>query len=438
MTSDITIPFYQYILDEANGLPELLHQGNQDAFAPLRAAAIARFRSLGIPTLKSEDWRYTNIQRFLKGPFELAVPEAHVEEAQLAKAAIPAFDAYRIVLVNGHFKPALSQLPAVKGITICPLSEAAGNAAFAKYFDKHIHLEKHPFAALNTALFADGLFLEAAAKTILDKPLHIVHVYSTDTPVFIQPRHLWVVHPQAEVQVVESALHLQDEAMVFVNGVTEVVVEENAELSHYDIQQYAKNSRHIYHTVADQQTYSRYHNYSFSLPHAELIRNNLSIALNGSYTETDMHGLYLATDHQHVDNHTFVDHRMPNCNSNELYKGVLMDNANGVFTGKIHVHVDAQKTNAFQQNNNLLLSTKADINSQPQLEIYADDVKCSHGFTVGQFNPESLFYLRSRGIGEEAARTLLVNAFAYDITNEVKIPAIQQYVSEQIRHYVSN
>jgi Fe-S cluster assembly protein SufD len=173
------------------------------------------------------------------------------------------------------------------------------------------------------------------------------------------------------------------------------------------------------------------------LPHAALVRNNLSVALTGSYTETDLHGLYLATEHQHVDNHTFVDHLVPNCNSNELYKGVLLDNANGVFTGRIHVHQDAQKTNAFQQNNNLLLSEKADINSQPQLEIFADDVKCSHGFTAGQFSEESLFYLRSRGIGEESAKTLLVNAFAFDITDQVHIPALQQHLSEQIRQYVS-
>jgi Fe-S cluster assembly protein SufD len=162
------------------------------------------------------------------------------------------------------------------------------------------------------------------------------------------------------------------------------------------------------------------------------------VALNGSHTETNLNGLYIASKHQHVDNHTFMDHIMPDCNSNELYKGVLLDNANGVFTGKILVHQEAQKTNAFQQNNNLLLGNKADINSQPQLEIYADDVKCSHGFTAGQFSEESMFYLRSRGIGEDAAKALMVNAFSHDITDAVKVPALQHYLQEQIAEIMNN
>jgi len=433
MTSDITIPFYQYILEGGNGLTP-----KEDALYSLREEALVRFRRLGLPDLKSEAWRYTNIQRILKEqPFALQQQAAPVSAAQVAPAFIHGLSCYKAVLVNGHLQPELSQLPDVKGFTITKLSEASKQEAFKSYFDKHPHLADQPFAALNTALFADGLFIELKANTVLDKPLHIVHVYTVSKHAFLQPRHLWVAHTSASATVIESALGLHDNAVAFVNSVSEIILEDNAEIWHYNLQDMSPDSRHIYQTAASQQTYSRYHHYNFTLPHATLVRNNLSVALNGSYTETDLHGLYLATGNQHVDNHTFVDHLQPHCNSNELYKGVLLDNANGVFTGRIHVHQDAQKTNAFQQNNNLLLSEKADINSQPQLEIFADDVKCSHGFTVGQFSEESLFYLRARGIGEEAAKTLLVNAFAFDITDKVHIPALQHHLTEQIRKYVS-
>ncbi|GAA0563881.1 Fe-S cluster assembly protein SufD [Chitinophaga japonensis] len=433
MISDITLPFYQYILEGGNGLTP-----KDDALHALRQEALTRFRSLGLPDLKTEAWRNTNIQRILKEqPFILQQQAFPVTADQVAPAFIPGLSCYTAVLVNGHLQPELSELPAAKDVTVSKLSDAVQQSGFQAFFDKHPHLAEQPFAALNTALFADGLFLELKANAVLDKPLHIVHIYTVTQHAFLQPRHLWIAHPHAQATVIESSLGLHPDAVAFVNGVSEIVLEENAELWHYNLQNMAENSRHVHQTAARQQTYSRYHHYNFTLPHATLVRNNLSVALNGSYTETDLHGLYLATGQQHVDNHTFVDHLVPNCNSNELYKGVLLDNADGVFTGRIHVHQDAQKTNAFQQNNNLLLSDKANINSQPQLEIYADDVKCSHGFTVGQFSEESLFYLRSRGIGAEAARTLLVNAFAFDITDQVHIPALQQHLTEQIQQYVS-
>lgn len=434
MTSDKS--FYEFI---SNGVPGPEQKVDADnAILPARKLAFGRFKELGLPTVKTEEWRYTNIQRYLKDAFTLAQEEqGTVTAEQLKSASIPQLDSYRAVLVNGRLQTDLSVLPTGGKVTISKLSDAAGNAQLQTWFDKHPHLQSQTFAALNAALFADGLFIEAGVNASLDKPLHIIHVYTASTNAFIQPRHLLVLHKSATLEVIESAVGINDNAITFVNGVTEVVLEENAELWHYNIQSTVKNSRHIYHTSTTQKADSRYHHFNFTLPSAELTRNNLSVALTGSNTETNLHGLYLATGTQHVDNHTFVDHLVPNCNSNELYKGVLLDDANGVFTGKIHVHQDAQKTNAFQQNNNLLMSEKANINSQPQLEIYADDVKCSHGFTVGRFSEESLFYLRSRGIGEEAAKSLLVNAFAFDITDQVHIPALQDFLAEKIRQYVA-
>ena len=434
MTSDKS--FYEFI---SNGVPGPEQKVDADnAILPARKLAFGRFKELGLPTVKTEEWRYTNIQRYLKDAFTLAQEEqGTVTAEQLKSASIPQLDSYRAVLVNGRLQADLSVLPTGGKVTVSKLSDAAGNAQLQTWFDKHPHLQSQTFAALNAALFADGLFIEAGVNASLDKPLHIIHVYTASTNAFIQPRHLLVLHKSATLEVIESAVGINDNAITFVNGVTEIVLEENAELWHYNIQSTVKNSRHIYHTSTTQKADSRYHHFNFTLPSAELTRNNLSVALTGSNTETNLHGLYLATGTQHVDNHTFVDHLVPNCNSNELYKGVLLDDANGVFTGKIHVHQDAQKTNAFQQNNNLLMSEKANINSQPQLEIYADDVKCSHGFTVGRFSEESLFYLRSRGIGEEAAKSLLVNAFAFDITDQVHIPALQDFLAEKIRQYVA-
>lgn len=436
MASDTNKSFYEFI---SNGLPGPEQRQEADnAILPARQQAFSRFRALGLPTLKTEEWRHSNIQLYMKDAFTMAPEETvTVSAEQLNAVNIPQLDSYRLVLVNGRLQPSLSTLPAAGKVTISKLSEAASHPQVQTWFDKHPHLQSQPFAALNAALFADGLFIEAGVNASLDKPLHIVHVYTAAGNAFIQPHHLFVLHKSATLEIIESAVGLNEASIAFVNSVTEVVIEENAELWHYNLQSTIRNSRYIYHTSATQRANSRYHHFNFTLPSAEFTRNNLSVALTGSNTETNLHGLYLATGKQHVDNHTFVDHQVAHCNSNELYKGVLLDNANGVFTGKIRVHQDAQKTNAFQQNNNLLMSEKANINSQPQLEIYADDVKCSHGFTVGRFSEESLFYLRSRGIGEEAAKTLLVNAFAFDITDQVHIPALQEFLSEKIRQYVT-
>lgn len=434
MTNELSTPFYNYIVEGYQGFLGAT-AGN---FMPLREAAFSRFKAMGIPTLKWEDWRSTNVQSFLKDAFTFSPAPAVITDAQLAPAGIVGLDAYRVVMVNGHFNPALSVLPAIKGVTIQPLAEAAAHPLVKEHLGQHVHVQDQPFVALNTALFTGGLFIEVAKGVTVDKPVHLINVYTANNEnAFVQPRNLWIVHTNAALEIVESVLDLSENGIVLVNGVTESVVKENAEFSHYNLQMAAKDGRYIHYTATEQEQYSRYHHFNFTLPAASLTRNNLSIALNGSYTETNMRGLWVATESQHVDNHTFVDHLQPHCNSNELYKGVLLDTARAVFTGRIHVDQIAQKTNAFQQNNNLLLSADANINSQPQLEIYADDVKCSHGFTVGQFNEEALFYLRSRGIGRDAARNMLVGAFAYDITDDVKIPAIQDYIVSHIEQSIT-
>ncbi|HXL56739.1 MAG TPA: Fe-S cluster assembly protein SufD, partial [Chitinophagaceae bacterium] len=394
------------------------------------------FKKLGFPSTKVEDWKYTNLAPFLKDEF-VTEPEDDmwaISEEVIAKAKIKSLDCYNVVMVNGKYRPDISDTISGDGIFLFPLSAAMNKAAFREHFGKYINLEKNHFASLNTALFRDGLFLEVKSKKIIDKPLHIIHVISGDSNLFLQPRHLFVIGARAEISIIESYVTLRNDASVFVNNVSEIVVGENAHLQHYYIQTGDENTRQIHHTEVIQQTSSLYNNYKTSFPGTALLRNNLNVALDGENIESHLYGLYLAGGRQLIDNHTIVDHRKPYCQSNELYKGVMKDEAVGVFNGKIFVRKNAQKTNAFQQNNNLMLSKKAVVDSKPQLEIFADDVKCSHGSTVGQFNREALFYLKSRGIGEEKARALLIHAFAYDVTEKIPIPAVRTHINQLIEN----
>lgn len=399
----------------------------------LREKAFQQFRKTGFPSTKVEDWKYTNLTPFLKESFvtEPGSELAAVPDSILAKTAVPGLDAYRIVLVNGQYSPDLSDRVPAEGVYIFPLSAAVSRPAFKKHFGQYTDLAKTHFAAVNTALFRDGLFIEVKNNIVLEKPLHLVHVVAAEDHSFLQPRHLFVIGANAGISVIESFV-TTGAASVFINNVSEIFVGENAHVQHYYIQTGEEQARYVHHTEVYQQSSSVYNNYKASFPGTALLRNNLHVALDGENVESHLYGLYLTGGKQLVDNHTVVDHRKPHCQSNELYKGVLKDESTGVFNGKIFVREDAQKTNAFQQNNNLMLSRKAVIDSKPQLEIFADDVKCSHGSTVGQFNAEALFYLKSRGIGDEKAKALLIHAFAYDVTEKIPIPELQAHINQLI------
>jgi Fe-S cluster assembly protein SufD len=399
-----------------------------------RERAFETFRKLGFPSTRVEDWKYTNLAPILKETFELEQDEEilSVKDEVIAGAAINTLDCYKIVLVNGKYRADLSDNVPVEGVYIMSFTDAAERPAFKQHFGKYIDLEKHHFAAANTALFRNGLFLEVKKNTIVEKPLHIIHVASASEPTFFQPRQLYVIGTSASINVIESYATDTNGTQVFVNNVVEVVLQGNARFQQYYIQAGDVNARYVHHTEVYQQASSVYNNYKASFPGTSLWRNNLNVALDGENVESHLYGIYLAGGRQLVDNHTIVDHRKPHCNSNELYKGVMRDESTGVFNGKIFVRKDAQKTNAFQQNNNMLLGLKAVVDSKPQLEIFADDVKCSHGSTMGQFNPDALFYLKSRGIGEEKARALLVHAFAFDVTAKIPIPEVQSHINALI------
>jgi len=428
MTQDI--PLYNELVA---GFEQLADNKESTTLRHARKNAFESFRQSGFPTIRNEDWKYTNLTRFLKDEYALNVPAIDVPAKLIDTARIAGFDCYTIVLVNGSWNKTLgSELP--KGVELLSIAEAKQDPSLAEWFGEND--KDRFFTALNTALFADGLFIRVKAGALPEKPLHIIHAYTSGTNLMVQPRHIWLVNERAELNIVESIVAETGEMRIWANTRTEIILHRDAKLDHAMIQSAPANVRLVNHTTVRQKKQSLYNNYTFTLPGADLVRNDLQARLEEDHTETHLYGLYLAAGGQLVDNHTLVDHQKPHCFSNELYKGVLLEQSTGVFNGKVYVHKDAQKTNAFQQNNNLVVGKKATIDSKPELEIFADDVKCSHGSTVGQFSEEALFYLRARGIGEAAARALLINAFAFDVTQKIKHTAIETHINGLISRHI--
>jgi Fe-S cluster assembly protein SufD len=414
-----------------------------------RQSAFEKFRLSGFPTIRQEDWKYTNLNRFLKEEYAVggsAFAEASADNAVVAKGSdirsakglpaatvIPGLDACRVVLVNGVWDGEVGGGPLPRGLQIMRVAEAVLDPNLVGYFENG-KWGNLAFPNLNTAFFKDGLLMKVDGA--IDKPLHIVHYFTADRNVLVQPRHLWVIGANAQMTVLETVHSASGGARVLVNSLTEIIAHRDSRIDHMLIQSAEAGVRLVNHTTVRQKKQSLYNNYTFTFPGAELVRNDLQLRLEEDHTETHLYGLYLTSGQQLVDNHTLVDHQKPNCFSNELYKGVLLERSTGVFNGKVYVHQDAQKTNAFQQNNNLVISKQATIDSKPELEIFADDVKCSHGSTVGQFSEDALFYLRARGIGEEAAKAMLITAFAFDVTEKIKAEAIEKYINQLISQHI--
>lgn len=425
---------------------DMLILQNQDSTKAYRTEAMEAFRKLGFPSIKNEEWRFTNILPVVKTSYELTAATT-IDAAQLDQAKTLIADnynklfaedeVYRLVLINGVVATGLSNLPEQKGLHLCEIKEATEHPAFREHFGKILNIKDNAFAALNSAMFQDGIFIAVEKNIVVEKPIHIIKVILSGQAMMQQSRDLFVLDQNAELNVVES--YLTDIAQpAFLNAAAEAVLAENAKFNHYDLQKADANLRIIQRTEAAQKKHSNYSNYTFTLPGAGFVRNNLALHLNDEDIESHLYGLYLTADSQLVDNHTEVHHKMPRGESNQLYKGIMMDKSKAVFNGKIFVYEDAQKTNAFQQSNNVLFSEQATVNAKPQLEIFADDVKCSHGTTIGQLNKEALFYLKSRGIGETQARQLMVKAFAFDVAEKIKIPALRNYVETLIETEMEN
>lgn len=437
-----TVPLYEEIVNGYSQRSASDAGGESGDLRRARQSAFEQFRLLGFPTIKHEDWKYTNLNRFLKDEYAVAGREgvqavggAGVPAAVSLPAAtvIPGLDACRVVLVNGVWDGNVAGGPLPRGLEIKRVADAVLDPALAGFFENG-KWGNLAFPNLNTAFFTDGLLIRVTGA--VEKPLHIVHYFTADSNLLVQPRHVWVVGANAEVTVVETIHSASGAARVLVNSLTEIMAQPDARVNHLVIQAAEAGMRLVNHTTVRQKKNSLYNNYTFTFPGAELVRNDLQMRLEEDHTETHLYGLYLAAGQQLVDNHTLVDHQKPNCFSNELYKGVLLERSTGVFNGKVYVHQDAQKTNAFQQNNNLVISKHATIDSKPELEIFADDVKCSHGSTVGQFSEDALFYLRARGIGEEAAKALLIAAFAFDVTEKIKVAPVAAYINQLINQHI--
>jgi Fe-S cluster assembly protein SufD len=392
----------------------------------LRQAAIARFQELGFPTNRNEDWKYTSVAALLKIPFELADQEQPGDK--LRKLVGVGYGGPRLVFVNGHFAPELSELAALpNGVTVSSLGEALSwhpdqvRPKLAKLAD----YQSLSFTALNTAFLRDGAFVFVPPGRVLEQPIELVFVsVPAGKPTVSYPRTLIVAGRSSQATILERYLG-PEEATYFTNAVTEIVAEDNAFLDHYKLQQEGARAFHIANTQVRQARSSNFTNHYVALGGA-LVRNEVRVRLDDEGCETTLNGLYLGAGSQHLDNFTVIDHAKPHCASHELYKGILADKARGVFNGKIFVRQDAQKTDAKQTNQALLLSDDATINTKPQLEIFADDVKCTHGATVGQLDADALFYLRARGIGLEEARRLLTFAFANDVLDRMKIEAVRE------------
>lgn len=386
-------------------------------FYPTRKQAIEAFSQQGLPTPKHEAYKYTPITRLL------AEHVSHVQEPApiwpVPSPTLHDLEGYHIHLHNGR----LSESPQVPSqVQIMTFQEAnqEQHPAFLAHFAQHAQSTQDPLIALNTALFTEGLFIHIPDRVVLDKPLIIEHSTTESTLTFTYPRLLVVAGKHSQAHVITSW-----QGSSFTHTVAEVVVEERARLDYYILQTaLAAKASQIHTTQCYQAANSIFSAYTFTWSGA-LVRNNLYSTLNASHTETNMYGLYCLSSKQHVDNLTVVDHRQPHAYSNELYKGTVQDEATGIFNGRIYVQPAAQKTNAFQENNNLVLSDTATLHTKPQLEIWADDVKCSHGATTGQLDAEQLFYLRARGIPQETAHTLLRQAFVNEVIDKVPLEALK-------------
>ena len=397
------------------------------SLARRREDAFAIFEKEGFPTTKNEEWKYTNIAPILKKEYAY-LPSSSINKEDWENYFIDSIKANILIFINGVFSAQLSTILDTT-IVVQNFSETEeGN--LNKYFNLEAHPANAAFTALNTAFAENGAYIKIPKGQVVEHPI-VLHFIADakDSNVFIQPRNIVIAEENSKVQLVELITTIGIHSS-FTNMVTEVVLKENATVLYYKIQndpQSQVNTTQVY-----QEAKSSFTSATISLD-GELVRNNLNISLNAEYSEAFLYGLYFLKGKQHTDTHTLVNHAKPNCYSSELYKGVLADKSRGVFNGKIFVKPDAQKTNAFQSNKNILLSPDAIMDTKPQLEIYADDVKCSHGATVGQMDEEPLFYLRSRGISERMAKALLVNAFANDIIEHIKIDVLRN----KIEHVIS-
>lgn len=399
-----------------------------------RKEALETFLSLGLPEKKTEEYKHTPISRYLKKNFSFERSPEIPSELDARKFMIQSIDGNVIVLINGIYSSQYSSIispPEELMVTNLSTALAESNPVAQQHFGRYADFKTDALAAWNSASWNHGVFIHVPAGAVVQKPVIIYNIHdATGGEVISSVRNLVVVEKNSEVSIIEQ-FNSEGDASHFSNTVTEAMVDENAAFNFYSIQN-DSGSRHQYgYTHIHQARASRVNTFTFTLD-GKLVRNTLQLSLDGEGIESHMIGLYLISGDTLADNHTVVDHRKPNSYSNEIYKGIMDGGSRGVFNGKIYVRPQAQKTNAFQANRNILLSDKATVNTKPQLEIWADDVKCSHGCTTGQLDEEALFYIRTRGIPKETARAMMLYAFALEVLNNVKHPELKAYLDDLV------
>lgn len=403
-------------------------------FHEKRRAAISKFAELGFPTVRNEEWKYTNVAPIASHKFKLLTEPIKLASSALNEFSFAGMAQNILVFVNGHYAPELSRVISKnKNLVIDNLANVLqrGAESGARHLASYAAFEQEAFVALNTAFAHDGVFIHVPNGVEVTEPIHMLYLSDGNAASFAaHPRNLILVGKNSQLRLIES-YHGLNESAYFNNIVSEIMLEENAHLEHVRIQNESRAAYHIAAREVKQNKHSVYTSISVDLGGA-LVRNNFNLRLAAENCEGNLYGFYMAGGTQLVDNHTLIDHLMPHCQSNEHYKGILADKAQGVFNGKVMVHQDAQKTNAYQSNQCLLLSDEANINSKPQLEIFADDVKCSHGATIGQLDEEQLFYLRARGISLADANAMLRYAFASEILQRIDMPEVAEKIEEMV------
>jgi Fe-S cluster assembly protein SufD len=397
-----------------------------------RATAFEAFKRNGLPGPKSEEYKYTPIARVLEKNFTFTPSPASAPLADVNEFFITGFEKNRIVFIDGFYSKDFSSVN-IPGVSVQNLGDAfnAKNETVLKHLSSLANNHADALTSWNTAAWTQGVFINVPDNTNIEDPIIIYHIANaTAGEIIAVNRNLFAIGKNSQVSIIEK-FDSTGKANHFLNLVSEVVVDENGALDYYSIQN--DNNNRFQHTLTEihQKKSSRVNTYSFTL-NGKFYRNNLHLSLDGEGIESHMYGLYLLSGDTLGDNHTVVDHKKANSYSNELYKGIMDDSSRGVFNGKIFVRPNAQKTNAFQANRNILLSDKATINTKPQLEIWADDVKCSHGCTTGQLDEEALFYLQSRGINKDTARAMMLYAFAGELIEKIKNPLIREYMDHVI------
>jgi len=400
----------------------------------IRTKAIQNFEQEGFPTKKDEEWKYTSLNSVLKHDFSLFPETAKpVGFKNVKEYLINDIESYTLIFIDGVFSSFLSDTTH-DDCDVCVLSSALTRPKYKMVVDNYFNTiakNNNSLTDLNTAFSVEGAFINIPKNTIVPKPIQILN-FSTgsEKEVMLQPRNLSIVRKNSHVKIIDQPQILSKNTLL-TNAVTEIFVHKRAIVDYYKIQNDTENASLVDSTFVSQkqQSVASVHTYSFG---GKLIRNNLEFYHEGEHITSNLNGISILNKKQHVDNHTLVNHKFPNCESHELYKGIYADKSTGVFNGKVIVQQEAQKTNAFQQNNNILIDDGASINAKPQLEIFADDVKCSHGCTIGQLDESALFYMQSRGIPKKEAKALLLFAFGNDVVEKIKIPQLKTRITKLI------